>query len=384
MLDIEKVRLREGTIFWAAVTTTAAALLLLAERWFLEGAAEQAAAGSVIFIGACWAVYGIYRMISRYSTYSMYTYAPALAAFFLLLVLINPFSGANIHIYMLLFPPALALGVTLLLYSVWAGIFLLAYAAYILSGTGFQETGGDSLLTYFLLPGLSVFIGGVIVIHLQSLLQKFHTDVIYEKNTYLLQVFRTLIPTVEARTQIKKNEIDDMSILMSRTEKYMEEPLFEKWEVELISMAHYVSRIQLPDYLYEKRGKLSKYEQRTVQEHCRFAADLIPHDEEMKRIKQTLEQHHERKDGSGYPHGLRGKEITQGAQLLGLTESFLSLTQDRIYRGAFSPEDAAAKLAEEAENLFEKKLVEAFLQCLKEEKYLQSSGEDQNSSTGSF
>jgi hypothetical protein len=383
MLDIEKVTLREGTIFWAAVTTTAAALLLLAERWFLEGAAEQAAAASAIFVGACWTVYGIYRLVSRYSKYSMHMYAPALAAFFLLLILINPFSGENIHIYMLLFPPALALGVTLLLYSVWAGIFLMAYAAYIVSSPGFQEAAGESLLTYFLLPGLSVFIGGLIVIHLRSLLQKFHTDIIYEKNAYLLQVFRTLIPTVEARTQIKKNEIDDMSILMSRTEKYMEKPLFEKWEIELISMAHYVSRIQLPDYLYEKKGELSKYEQRTVQEHCRFAADLIPQDEEMKRIKQTLEQHHERKDGSGYPHGLQGKAITPGAQLLGLTESYLSLTQDRIYRGAFSPEDAAAKLEEEAESLFEKNLVDAFLQCLKTEKYLQSSGENQNS-TGNF
>jgi HD-GYP domain-containing protein (c-di-GMP phosphodiesterase class II) len=55
-------------------------------------------------------------------------------------------------------------------------------------------------------------------------------------------------------------------------------------------------------------------------------------------------QHHERWDGSGYPHGLAGAAIAEGAQLLGLADAFEAMTAERPYRAAMRVDEALAEV----------------------------------------
>jgi len=72
-------------------------------------------------------------------------------------------------------------------------------------------------------------------------------------------------------------------------------------------------------------------------------------------------QHHERVDGSGYPHGLRGKAIALEARIIHVADAFVAMTLDRPYRLAMAREDALAELVRHRGTQFDASVVDALL-----------------------
>ena len=75
-------------------------------------------------------------------------------------------------------------------------------------------------------------------------------------------------------------------------------------------------------------------------------------------------QHHERQDGSGYPRGLKGRQITIDGAIAGLVNSYSALTSKRGYAEQESPSNALGKLYKVRGKLFHEALVEQFIQCI--------------------
>ncbi len=84
-------------------------------------------------------------------------------------------------------------------------------------------------------------------------------------------------------------------------------------------------------------------------------------------ISTIIHQHHERLNGSGYPHGLKGEEITIGAKIIGVSDSYDAMTDDRSYRKAYSPEYAMDELKRFSGVLYEPAVVDALEQILIED-----------------
>ena len=81
-------------------------------------------------------------------------------------------------------------------------------------------------------------------------------------------------------------------------------------------------------------------------------------------VSRTLiKQHHERLDGSGYPDGLRGEQISQYGRMIAIVDTYDSLTTTRPYREAFKPADALKKMRDEELGL-DKELVNKFIGCI--------------------
>jgi HD-GYP domain-containing protein (c-di-GMP phosphodiesterase class II) len=74
--------------------------------------------------------------------------------------------------------------------------------------------------------------------------------------------------------------------------------------------------------------------------------------------------HHERWDGSGYPHGLRGTQIPLAARIFAVVDVWDALTNDRPYRAAMPPAEARAYLQAQAGVLFDREVVAALLRLL--------------------
>ena len=68
----------------------------------------------------------------------------------------------------------------------------------------------------------------------------------------------------------------------------------------------------------------------------------------MRKVLSLIRHHHERFDGSGYPDGLRGEEITLGARILSVADAYDALTSARSYRRSFTSEDAISLLESES------------------------------------
>jgi putative two-component system response regulator len=78
--------------------------------------------------------------------------------------------------------------------------------------------------------------------------------------------------------------------------------------------------------------------------------------------KQIAYFHHEHWDGTGYPNGLKGKEIPLSARIVAIADVYDALTSDRPYKKAFSHEDAVAIIQKEREKHFDPDIVDAFIQ----------------------
>ncbi len=111
------------------------------------------------------------------------------------------------------------------------------------------------------------------------------------------------------------------------------------------SPMHDVGKIGIPDHILLKPGKLDADEWALMQRHPQFGADIIGQhqDELLQAAREIALYHHEKWDGSGYPHGLAGEDIPLMARIAALADVFDALTTERPYKKAWDI-DAAVNL----------------------------------------
>ncbi len=130
---------------------------------------------------------------------------------------------------------------------------------------------------------------------------------------------------------------------------------------------HDVGKIGIPDAILRKPGKLDADEWSVMREHSRIGAKIIgEHPGGLLRMAHNIALcHHEKWDGSGYPHGLRGEAIPLEARIVAIADVFDALTSERPYKKAWSVEEAVTLIRSEAGRHFEPRLVELFIdRCL--------------------
>lgn len=116
-------------------------------------------------------------------------------------------------------------------------------------------------------------------------------------------------------------------------------------EVDILRLAapmHDVGKIGVPDQILLKDGKLTSDEFTTMKQHTEMGAAILA-GSDIPLIQMAHDValcHHERWDGSGYPRGLSGEEIPESARIVALADVYDALLTDRVYRPAFSEEEA--------------------------------------------
>jgi len=133
--------------------------------------------------------------------------------------------------------------------------------------------------------------------------------------------------------------------LMEITDRY---PLLPAQMTDLInaSALHDIGKISIPGVILNKPGKLTAGELEVMKTHCAIGAQILEstpyhNDNELvKAARDICRWHHERWDGSGYPDGLKGDEIPLGAQVVALADVYDALISERVYKPAYSHEEA--------------------------------------------
>ncbi len=134
------------------------------------------------------------------------------------------------------------------------------------------------------------------------------------------------------------------------------------------STMHDVGKIGIPDSILLKPGRLSAEEWQIMKQHPLIGARIIG-DHKSKLIslaRETALFHHEKWDGSGYPHGIAGDAIPIAARIAAICDVFDALTSERPYKKAWSVEQAVGVLEEESGKHFEPAMVELFIANLPE------------------
>ncbi|MBO4337107.1 MAG: HD domain-containing protein, partial [Lachnospiraceae bacterium] len=162
---------------------------------------------------------------------------------------------------------------------------------------------------------------------------------------------------------------------------YYVEKLTPKFISDVVRSAplHDVGKINIPDGILNKPGKLTDEEFEIMKTHTIHGRNIIEHaigsvegDNYLKEARNMAAYHHERWDGTGYPEGIHGEVIPLSARIMAVADVFDALTSARIYKPALSVDEAVAAIEEGRGKQFDPKCVDAFMDSLPEIKVVLS------------
>jgi putative nucleotidyltransferase with HDIG domain len=125
---------------------------------------------------------------------------------------------------------------------------------------------------------------------------------------------------------------------------------------------HDIGKMAIPDHILRKPGALTLEETQIMREHCFRGYQMLKKIPFLAEASEIVYAHQERYDGTGYPRGLRGKEIPMGARIFSVADALDAITSDRPYRSA-QPINAAREEVEKfSGRQFDPDVVQIFLQ----------------------
>lgn len=125
------------------------------------------------------------------------------------------------------------------------------------------------------------------------------------------------------------------------------------------ALLHDVGKLQVPDAILGKAGPLTPGEFAVIKRHPGDGEALLTHIGGFAEELPLVRGHHERLDGSGYPDGLRGDELSLEVRILGVCDVYDALTSERVYRRAFGQAQALAILDQGRGSVFDSGVLDA-------------------------
>jgi len=131
--------------------------------------------------------------------------------------------------------------------------------------------------------------------------------------------------------------------------------------IQISGSLHDIGKISVPSEILTKPGRLSHLEMEMVKTHAQNAYDILKTIDFPYPIAQIILQHHERMDGSGYPQGLKGKDILLEAKIISVADVIEAMSAHRPYRPALGIETAIEEISKNRGILYDADVVDACL-----------------------
>ncbi len=137
-------------------------------------------------------------------------------------------------------------------------------------------------------------------------------------------------------------------------------------DLAVLAALHDIGKIAIPEEIIKKPGPLTPSEWEQVKKHSEIGYRIAKSSTELSTIPLGILHHHERWDGAGYPHGLKGEDIPLIARVISVVDAFDVMTHDRPYKKAVSQEEAIAELKRCSGSQFDPQVVEMFIKIIEE------------------
>ena len=136
--------------------------------------------------------------------------------------------------------------------------------------------------------------------------------------------------------------------------------------IKLSAPMHDVGKIGIPDSILLKAGALTDAERKVMQEHPTIGAGILggSRSKLLQMAERIAATHHEKWDGTGYPNGIAGQHIPLEARIVALADVFDALTSPRVYKDAWSVDEAVSYILSLSGTHFDPRVVAAFEACI--------------------
>lgn len=136
-------------------------------------------------------------------------------------------------------------------------------------------------------------------------------------------------------------------------------------EISMSAMLMNIGQVWIDQDIFKKKGKLKADEFSVIKNHPVSGQEYLAAQKGVsEKIITAVAQHHEKYDGTGYPKGIAGNEITQFARIIAICDSYDAMTTERPYREALTPNQAIKQLYSMTDTSFHPRYLENFIKCM--------------------
>lgn len=175
----------------------------------------------------------------------------------------------------------------------------------------------------------------------------------------------TIMQTMHERTEETEehcHRVSQMSIALLQSVGHNRE--YELEEMRLVANFHDIGKISISDTILMKPGPLTDEEYEQMKYHSESGYKIISNIIDNEDIAVAILYHHERWDGTGYPHGIEGDDIPLYARVVSICDAYDAMTTDRVYHTAISKKEALEEMKRCSGSQFDPTLVKHFLEII--------------------
>jgi energy-coupling factor transport system substrate-specific component len=174
----------------------------------------------------------------------------------------------------------------------------------------------------------------------------------------------TIARTVDARdenTSQHSRRVSEYSVLIAQKLGFSEQ---ECDDLRRCALLHDIGKIGIPDSVLNKPARLTDEEYELMKSHVVKGAEILKNFTLVPHVEEGALYHHERYDGTGYVHGLKGEEIPINARIIGIADAFDAMTANRVYRRKLDGDYVINELKRCRGTQFDPKLVDIMLELI--------------------
>jgi PAS domain S-box-containing protein/putative nucleotidyltransferase with HDIG domain len=177
----------------------------------------------------------------------------------------------------------------------------------------------------------------------------------------LNDAINTIVKIVEMRdpyTAGHQQKVADLATAIAREMKFEETQIDQ---LRTAAVIHDIGKIYVPSDLLSKPGKLTDIEFSLIKTHAQNGYDIVKDMEFPGDVAETILQHHERLDGSGYPNGLKAEDTLMKAKILAVADVIEAMASHRPYRPALGIDKALEEISKNKGKIYDPDVVDACL-----------------------
>ncbi|MFT6986248.1 MAG: PAS domain S-box-containing protein/putative nucleotidyltransferase with HDIG domain [Psychromonas sp.] len=181
------------------------------------------------------------------------------------------------------------------------------------------------------------------------------------------EIVHLMLRMLEIHDSYTKGHSENVANLSKRIAQELGLPWEKISQAYWAGILHDIGKTVVPKEILSKDNKLSDDEFTLIKNHSSWGHTVLKKSKQLRKISEYVLYHHERWDGTGYPHGLKSQAIPLISQILSIADCWDAMTSKRSYRNPLSEQQALTEIIENSGKQFNPAIVDVFLKMMKKE-----------------